>query len=126
MMLPHGKAPSYKGHRFPFDKGYRLAILPPMGDRKSGLQLLKDRLAELGLNQSELGQRIGASPPMVSRWMNATRRPSLTMAFRIQAELGVPADAWLDDPIAADADDTGKRASLNDEAAAKLAATGND
>jgi len=97
-----------------------------MGDRKNGLQLLKDRLLELGLNQSEFGQRVGASPPMVSRWMSAARRPSLTMAFRIQAELGVPASAWVDDPVVPDADDTGELQVLTDEAAAKLAATGND
>ena len=125
-MLPHGNARTCEVQRFPFDKGYRLAILPPMGDRKNGLQLLKDRLAELGLNQSELGQRVGASPPMVSRWMNATRRPSLTMAFRIQAELGVPASAWVDDPVAPDADETGENERVTDEVAAKLAATGND
>jgi transcriptional regulator with XRE-family HTH domain len=97
-----------------------------MGERKTGAQLLRERLVELDWSQSELAEKIGSSPAVVSRWLAEFRKPTLEMAFRVQAAAGVPAHAWLDDPCATDADETGKHGSLSDEAALKLAATGND
>ncbi len=97
-----------------------------MGERKTGAQILRERLLELGWSQSELSEKIGSSPAVVSRWLAEFRKPTLEMAFRVQAVTGVHAQAWLDDPCATDADDTGKHAGLSDQAASKLAATGND
>lgn len=83
-----------------------------MTERVSGAELLRRRLAELGWSQTELSKRIDVSTGIVSRWLAGERKPSLEMAFRIEAAVGLAAESWLDD--AARADESGEHAAVDD------------
>lgn len=50
------------------------------------------------MSRLELCERIGADPSQVSRWVSGERAPSLRYASKLQKELGIPIDAWLDVP----------------------------
>lgn len=62
---------------------------------KRGSLLLEAKLYELGLTQADLSKRIGVSTGAVSRWLSGDRRPTLALAFRMESELGIPAELWI-------------------------------
>lgn len=67
-----------------------------MGKRRlSGGEQLAARLEERGLSQCDLSGKLEVSTSAVSRWVSGERTPSLEMAFRLEDELGIPAEDWL-------------------------------
>ncbi|MBR3208836.1 MAG: helix-turn-helix transcriptional regulator [Bacilli bacterium] len=46
------------------------------------------------INQTELGEKIGLSKSVTSKYMNGTRKPSLDFALRIKRAFKVSLD-WL-------------------------------
>lgn len=63
--------------------------------RTSGPDLLRARLSVLGWTQEELASRVGVTPPAVSRVLSGQTTPSLSLAWKLQRETGVPVEAWL-------------------------------
>jgi len=61
---------------------------------------LRVRLEEKGWNQTRLSEEIRVSSAVVSRWLSGERHPSLEMACRMEAALGIPAEAWRREPEA--------------------------
>ena len=53
---------------------------------------VKEHRARLGINQQELGQRIGASRQTVSLIERGDYNPSITLALRISQVFGVPVE----------------------------------
>lgn len=62
---------------------------------RNGSLLLEAKLGELGVTQADLSKRLGVSTGAVSRWISGDRRPTLAMAFRMENELGIPAELWI-------------------------------
>lgn len=56
-----------------------------------------------GMGTSEAARRLGVVPSMVSHLKAGQKRPSLALAVRIAAVLGVQPDAWEDSVDAASA-----------------------
>lgn len=67
----------------------------------TGRERLAHTLAERGLSQQQLEKDLDVSAGIVSRWLAGKRVPSLEMAMRMERELGVPAESWLE-PAAAE------------------------
>lgn len=63
---------------------------------------VKEHRARLGINQQELGQRIGASRQTVSLIERGDYNPSITLALRMAREFGVP----VEDIFALEGEDT--------------------
>lgn len=59
---------------------------------------LEARLRELGLSRTDLCARLKISSSALSRWISGERLPSLELAFRLEKELGFPAESWLVTP----------------------------
>jgi plasmid maintenance system antidote protein VapI len=61
---------------------------------RSGGEALIDKLAELGLSQTDLAARVDATGASVSRWISGERTPTLEMAFRIEDVIGLSPAVW--------------------------------
>ncbi len=55
---------------------------------------LRSRLRLLRWSQADLARAMKVSTALVCRWMNGERRPSLSMALRLQSVAGVPVQVW--------------------------------
>ena len=55
---------------------------------------LRARTEHRGLSGAELGRRVGASQPVVSRWLSGSRLPELAALVSLSDELGVSLD-WI-------------------------------
>jgi SOS-response transcriptional repressor LexA len=53
-------------------------------------ELVKVRMAELGITQDKLAERLGVTQGGLGHWLNGRREPSLDTINRILAELGMP------------------------------------
>ena len=62
--------------------------------RPSAAEILRAHLDERGWSQARLGKEITVSTAVVSRWLSGDRSPSLEMACRIEAALGIPVATW--------------------------------
>lgn len=80
-----------------------------MGDAQSAPERLRARLRELGWTQLELASAVRASPANVSRWLSGERTPSLSMAFAIEREVGLPASSW----VSHGADESGEHSAIS-------------
>jgi plasmid maintenance system antidote protein VapI len=49
-----------------------------------------------GFNQADAGRFLGIDQPAMTRIINGTYRPGLTVAIRIEELAGIPAKAWVD------------------------------
>jgi len=54
---------------------------------------LREQAARAGLSGTELGRRVGASQPVVSRWLTGSRLPELHSLCRLSDALGTSLDA---------------------------------
>ncbi len=66
-------------------------------ERKSGggYWLLAE-LRKKGMTQSDLARLFGITAGAVSRWASGDRSPCLRLALRLERELGIPVEYWLD------------------------------
>jgi len=62
---------------------------------------LQKHLSDSGLAKSDFAKSIGISRGYLSDLMSGRRRPTLELAFQIQAETkgDVPAESWLNNPM---------------------------
>jgi len=63
-------------------------------EQRPGGEQLRRRLFDLGWNQTKLGEEIGASSGVISRWISGERSPSLEMACRIFDATKLPITVW--------------------------------
>jgi transcriptional regulator with XRE-family HTH domain len=59
-----------------------------------GRRLFAKKLEELRLSQAAAAKRLGVSQPTVNAWCTGLKRPEPEWRERIEAEFGVPRDAW--------------------------------
>lgn len=62
--------------------------------RVTAAERLRLRLEEKGWSRLRLCEAVDVSPAVVSRWLSGDRTPSLEMACRLEAALGIPVEAW--------------------------------
>jgi len=65
------------------------------GGPPSGADAVATGLASLDMSQSELALRLGVRRSTVCRWLSGERKPSLEMALRLKAVLGISPDTWF-------------------------------
>jgi antitoxin component HigA of HigAB toxin-antitoxin module len=61
------------------------------------LDIIKNRMKELGINKTVLAQRVELSKPRITELLNARRKMSLALAKRIAAAIDVPLTSLLAD-----------------------------
>lgn len=61
----------------------------------SGIEQLKDWMRRRGFNQADAGRFLGVDQPTMTRIVNGTYRPGLTIAVRIEELAGIPTKAWV-------------------------------
>lgn len=61
------------------------------------MEQLTAHIKDAGLKRNEFAKVIGISAPYLSQILNGEKRPSLDLAFRIEAATGgnVPASSWV-------------------------------
>ncbi len=59
-----------------------------------GKRLFVKKLEELRLSQAAAAKQLGVSQPTVNAWCTGAKRPEPEWRERIEAEYGVPRDAW--------------------------------
>ncbi len=67
-----------------------------MGRERSAAAQLRLTLAELGWSQAALSEAIDVSKSVICRLISGDRTPTLTVAFRLEDAIGLPARAWCD------------------------------
>ncbi|MEO5790198.1 helix-turn-helix domain-containing protein [Gelidibacter sp.] len=59
------------------------------------VEVIKIRMAEMGLNQKRLSELLGVSPSRVSEYLNGKSEPTLKVAKEISVKLGIDASIVL-------------------------------
>lgn len=59
-----------------------------------GRELLRSWIERSGRNQKQAAEYLGISEGFLSQWLSGKRRPSLEVAFDLEAKTGVPARSW--------------------------------
>jgi HTH-type transcriptional regulator/antitoxin HigA len=57
--------------------------------------IIRLRMAELGISQKALAERLQVSPSRISEYLNGKSEPTLKVARRLRSELGIDADIIL-------------------------------
>lgn len=58
-------------------------------------ELIVDELKARGMKRKELAERIGMKEPNLSRFFRAKENITTSMALKLEAALGIPADYWM-------------------------------
>jgi HTH-type transcriptional regulator/antitoxin HigA len=58
-------------------------------------EIIRLRMAELGISQKALAQKLQVSPSRISEYLNGKSEPTLKVARRLRSELGIDADIIL-------------------------------
>lgn len=58
-------------------------------------EIIRLRMAELGISQKALAQKLKVSPSRISEYLNGKSEPTLKVARRLRSELGIDADIIL-------------------------------
>lgn len=87
--------------RFPVDRLSDLLlncrVMPGYARRVlelEGRQLLRDWIERSTRTQRQAADFIGVHEVLLAQWLRGTRRPSLEIAFDVEAKTGVPARSW--------------------------------
>ena len=59
------------------------------------IDILKDIMIDMGLNQTELASRVGVKPSQVSEWLKGKSKPGYDKLKAICIGLDIPADRLL-------------------------------
>ena len=58
-------------------------------------EIIRLRMAELGITQKKLAQMLNVSPSRISEYLNGKSEPTLKIARKLRNELGIDADIIL-------------------------------
>ncbi|MGV8814597.1 MAG: helix-turn-helix domain-containing protein [Gelidibacter sp.] len=64
-------------------------------EKSALVEVIKIRMAEMGLNQKRLSELLGVSPSRVSEYLNGKSEPTLKVAKEISVKLGIDASIVL-------------------------------
>ena len=77
------------------DDCHWLAYVTAVVKKSLGREALGAYLRKSHMTSAELAERLGVTPGAVSRWVNGSRAPDLSMAHRLERELGIKAEEWI-------------------------------
>lgn len=62
-----------------------------------GMLALRERMAERGLSQQAIAEKLGVSQPSVSAWLKGSCRPDSAQRDALELSLAIPRELWRTD-----------------------------